>query len=199
MHGVRAELLDRQIAALGVPAIKVPIPSPCPNEIYEARMEAACAQIKSRGIHHIVFGDLFLEDIRAYRVEKLKPARHRTHLPALWRRPTAQLARARDCQRPRRPRHLPRPAQAPAQLRRPHLRQILSARSSRRRRPLRGKRRIPYGCNRRPDVLRAHPRHHRRNGGTRRLCLYGRCASLIGALSFTSAIASSPTTSAAVQ
>jgi uncharacterized protein (TIGR00290 family) len=92
MHGVRAELLDRQIAALGVLAIKVAIPSPCPNEVYEAKMEAACADIRARGIHHIVFGDLFLEDIRAYRIEKLKPTGIEPIFP-LWQRPTAQLAR----------------------------------------------------------------------------------------------------------
>lgn len=92
MHGVRNALLDKQIAALGVPAIKVPIPSPCPNEIYEARMEDACAAIKARGIRHIVFGDLFLEDIRAYRVEKLAAAEMEAMFP-LWQRDTAQLAR----------------------------------------------------------------------------------------------------------
>src|SRR5689334_12125317 len=92
MHGVRAELLDHQVAALGVPAIKVPIPSPCPNEIYEAKMDAACAEIRARGIRHIVFGDLFLEDIRAYRVEKLAAAGMEPIFP-LWQRPTAQLAR----------------------------------------------------------------------------------------------------------
>ena len=92
MHGVRNALLDRQIAALGVPAIKVPIPSPCTNEIYEARMENACAAIKTAGIHRIVFGDLFLEDIRAYRVEKLTAAGMEPIFP-LWRRDTAQLAR----------------------------------------------------------------------------------------------------------
>src|SRR5580692_9690550 len=52
MHGVRSALLDRQIAALGLPAIKVPIPSPCPNEIYEARMADACEQIKALGVRH---------------------------------------------------------------------------------------------------------------------------------------------------
>ena len=92
MHGVRAELLDRQIAALGVPAIKVAIPSPCPNDVYEAKMETACADIRARGIRHIVFGDLFLEDIRAYRVEKLKPTGIEPIFP-LWQRPTAPLAR----------------------------------------------------------------------------------------------------------
>ena len=69
MHGVRHALLDRQIAALNLPAIKILIPSPCSNEIYDARMADACARIKALGIRHIVFGDLFLEDIRAYRME----------------------------------------------------------------------------------------------------------------------------------
>jgi uncharacterized protein (TIGR00290 family) len=92
MHGVREALLDAQVAALGVPAIKVPIPSPCPNEVYEARMEEACARIKAQGVGHIVFGDLFLEDIRAYRVEKLAPAGIEPVFP-LWKRDTAALAR----------------------------------------------------------------------------------------------------------
>jgi uncharacterized protein (TIGR00290 family) len=92
MHGVRSALLDRQIAALGLPAIKVPLPSPCSNEIYEARMAEACAQIKAQGVDHIVFGDLFLADIRAYREEKLA-AVAMTPLFPLWKRDTATLAR----------------------------------------------------------------------------------------------------------
>lgn len=92
MHGVRHALLDRQIAALSLPAIKVLIPSPCPNEIYEARMAEACAEIKSQGVNHIVFGDLFLPDIRAYREEKLGGL-GMTGLFPLWQRDTAQLAR----------------------------------------------------------------------------------------------------------
>ena len=92
MHGVRAALLDRQIAALGLPAIKVPIPSPCPNDIYEARMEEACERIKAQGIRHIVFGDLYLEDIRAYRIEKLSAAGMEPIFP-LWKRETGSLAR----------------------------------------------------------------------------------------------------------
>jgi len=92
MHGVRNALLDRQIAALGLPAIKVMLPSPCPNEIYEARMEKACAEIKAQGVDHMVFGDLFLEDIRAYREEKLSPVGI-TPLFPLWKRDTAALAR----------------------------------------------------------------------------------------------------------
>jgi uncharacterized protein (TIGR00290 family) len=92
MHGVRGALLDRQIAALGLPAIKINIPSPCPNDIYEARMEEACAAIKARGIEHIVFGDLYLEDIRAYREDKLGSI-GMTPLFPLWRRDTTKLAR----------------------------------------------------------------------------------------------------------
>ena len=91
MHGVRNTLLDRQIAALGVPAIKVPIPSPCPNEVYEARMDEACMAIKTQGIRHVVFGDLFLEDIRAYRIEKLAAAGMEPIFP-LWKWDTTQLA-----------------------------------------------------------------------------------------------------------
>lgn len=92
MHGVRSTLLDRQISALGVPAIRVAIPSPCPNEIYEARMEDVCAAIKAQGVRHIVFGDLFLEDIRAYRIEKLGAVGIEPIFP-LWQRDTENLAR----------------------------------------------------------------------------------------------------------
>lgn len=71
MHAVREELLSRQCEAAGLKQTIVPIPFPCPNEIYEARMAAALETVKARGVTHIVFGDLFLEDIRAYREEKL--------------------------------------------------------------------------------------------------------------------------------
>jgi len=91
MHGVRSALLDRQIASLGVPAIKVPLPSPCPNEVYEARIADACAALKGLGIEHMIFGDLFLEDIRAYREEKLKSAGMSGIFP-LWQRDTRALA-----------------------------------------------------------------------------------------------------------
>jgi uncharacterized protein (TIGR00290 family) len=91
MHGVRHALLDRQIAALGVPAIKVALPSPCSREIYEARMAEACALLKGQGVAHMIFGDLFLEDIRAYREEKLKAADMSGIFP-LWRRETRALA-----------------------------------------------------------------------------------------------------------
>ena len=93
MHGVRDDVLDRQIAALGLPALKVMLPNPCPNEIYQERMAQACARIKEQGVRHIVFGDLFLEDIRAYREQQLA-AVGMTGIFPLWQRDTAVLARA---------------------------------------------------------------------------------------------------------
>jgi uncharacterized protein (TIGR00290 family) len=91
MHGVRNALLDRQIDALGLPAMKVMIPSPCTNAIYEERMSDACAALKAQGIEHIVFGDLFLEDVRTYREEKLAAVGLKAVFP-LWRRDTRMLA-----------------------------------------------------------------------------------------------------------
>jgi uncharacterized protein (TIGR00290 family) len=91
MHGVRNALLDRQIAALGLPAVKVPLPSPCSNDVYEARMAEACAAIKAQGVNCIVFGDLFLRDIRAYREERLGAAGIQPIFP-LWQRDTTVLA-----------------------------------------------------------------------------------------------------------
>ena len=93
MHGVRSSLLERQIAALGLPSQRVLLPSPCPNEVYEARFGEACERMKSEGVRHIVFGDLFLEDIRAYRERQLAALGMSAIFP-LWRRDTAELARA---------------------------------------------------------------------------------------------------------
>ncbi|MGB9329596.1 MAG: hypothetical protein WCB10_02375 [Steroidobacteraceae bacterium] len=93
MHGVRDGVLDRQIAALGLPALKVMLPNPCSNEIYQERMAQACARIKAQGVRHIVFGDLFLEDIRAYREQQLAAVGMSGIFP-LWQRDTAVLARA---------------------------------------------------------------------------------------------------------
>lgn len=92
MHGVRHVLLDRQITALNLPAIKILIPSPCSNEIYDARMADACARIKAVGVRPVVFGDLFLEEIRAYREERLTAIGMEPMFP-LWKRDTAVLAR----------------------------------------------------------------------------------------------------------
>src|ERR1700683_2798429 len=71
MHAVRESLVEMQAAAAGLPLIKVPIPSPCSNEIYERAMGEAMARARAEGVRHVVFGDLFLEDIRAYREKQL--------------------------------------------------------------------------------------------------------------------------------
>jgi uncharacterized protein (TIGR00290 family) len=92
MHGVREELLQAQLAAAQLPSIVVRIPFPCPNDIYEQKMAAALAQTKAEGVTHVIFGDLFLEDVRAYREEKLAQAGMTAVFP-LWRRPTGALAR----------------------------------------------------------------------------------------------------------
>ena len=92
-HGVRQELLDRQIEALGLPVVKVMLPSPCPNAAYEARMEEAFGKLKSEGVGHIVYGDLFLEDIRAYRDRQMAAAGMIALFP-LWGRDTRELAGA---------------------------------------------------------------------------------------------------------
>lgn len=92
MHGVREELLRAQLAAAGLPAVIVRIPFPCTNEIYEREMAAAMAEAKARGVTHIIFGDLYLEDVRAYRETRLKDVGMTPVFP-LWQRPTAALAR----------------------------------------------------------------------------------------------------------
>jgi uncharacterized protein (TIGR00290 family) len=71
MHAVRRELLQAQADALGLPLQTVFIPSPCPNDVYERAMSAAVATAVADGFTHVAFGDLFLEDVRRYREEKL--------------------------------------------------------------------------------------------------------------------------------
>jgi uncharacterized protein (TIGR00290 family) len=92
MHGVREEILRAQHEAIGVQSLIVPIPYPCPNEIYEARMAVALDESKRQGVTHVIFGDLFLEDVRAYREQKLAGTGI-TPLFPLWQRPTGALAR----------------------------------------------------------------------------------------------------------
>ena len=71
MHGVRVEVLQAQAAALGFPLWMVPIPSPCSNEVYEEAMRRVVARAVEEGFTHAAFGDLFLDDIRTYREERL--------------------------------------------------------------------------------------------------------------------------------
>lgn len=92
MHAVREELLEEQARAAGVRLVKVPIPSRCSNAVYEAAMAAAVAQARAEGVRHMAFGDLFLEDIRRYREEKLGAVGITPVFP-IWGLPTAALAR----------------------------------------------------------------------------------------------------------
>jgi uncharacterized protein (TIGR00290 family) len=92
MHAVRRELLLRQADAVGLPVRIVNIPSPCTNEEYEARMQSAVDAMRAEGVEAVAFGDLFLEDIRAYREKMLAGTGLRPLFP-LWGRPTATLAR----------------------------------------------------------------------------------------------------------
>jgi len=92
MHAVRVELLEAQADALGLPLWKVFIPSPCPNEIYERAMADAVARAVSQGFSHVAFGDLFLEDVRRYREEKLAGSGLTPIFP-LFGADTAALAR----------------------------------------------------------------------------------------------------------
>ena len=91
MHAVRRTLVEAQAEAAGLPLWSVPIPSPCPNEIYEERMRAAVARARAEGFTHAAFGDLFLEDVRRYREDRLSGS-GLTPLFPLWRRPTPALA-----------------------------------------------------------------------------------------------------------
>jgi uncharacterized protein (TIGR00290 family) len=92
MHGVREEILVAQLEAAGLPLVRVHIPFPCPNEAYEARMAAALADAKAAGVTQVIFGDLFLEDVRRYREEKLSGTGIAPVFP-IWQRPTDALAR----------------------------------------------------------------------------------------------------------
>ncbi|MBV9285049.1 MAG: adenine nucleotide alpha hydrolase [Acidimicrobiia bacterium] len=92
MHAVRRSLLQAQAERLGVPLHVVEIPSPCPNDVYEARMATAMAEAKATGVERVIFGDLFLADIRAYREQALAGSGIEPLFP-LWQRPTTALAR----------------------------------------------------------------------------------------------------------
>ena len=96
MHGFREELLDQQAEASGLPLWKVDLPFPCSNAEYESRMAAVCVRAVAEGLHGIAFGDLFLEDIRAYRIARLAGTGLEPIFP-VWtpdlRVTTAELAR----------------------------------------------------------------------------------------------------------
>lgn len=94
MHAVRHALVDAQAAAAGLPLWPVPLPWPCSNADYEQRMSAAIGRAQDEGITHMAFGDLFLEDVRDYRIRQLSGTGIEPLFP-LWGTPkdTPDLAR----------------------------------------------------------------------------------------------------------
>lgn len=91
MHAVRHSLLRAQAEAVGLPLVPVRIPWPCPNEAYERAMGEALAEAARRGVTAVAFGDLFLEDVRRYREERMRGTGLRPLFP-LWGRDTRELA-----------------------------------------------------------------------------------------------------------
>jgi uncharacterized protein (TIGR00290 family) len=92
MHAVREELLEAQAHATGLPLWRVPLPHPCPNAEYEARMRTLIERARAANVTHMAFGDLFLEDVRAYRERQLADTGITPVFP-LWGLDTATLAR----------------------------------------------------------------------------------------------------------
>jgi uncharacterized protein (TIGR00290 family) len=91
MHSVRRELVEHQAAAAGLPLWPVSLPWPCSNELYETLMAKTCAEAVAQGIQAIAFGDLFLEDVRAYRTKQLAGTGLEPMFP-VWGLPTENLA-----------------------------------------------------------------------------------------------------------
>lgn len=91
-HGTHPGILNRQAEALGLEMVTVPLPSPCPNTEYEARTGRVAEALKGRGLTHVVFGDLFLADIRSYREGQAAQWEMEPLFP-LWERDTSALAR----------------------------------------------------------------------------------------------------------
>jgi uncharacterized protein (TIGR00290 family) len=92
MHGVDRAVVQAQAAAAGLPLEEIFLPDPCPNEVYEEVMGAFITRIREKGVTHVAFGDLFLEDIRQYREDKLSGTGFEPIFP-LWGQNTQTLAR----------------------------------------------------------------------------------------------------------
>jgi uncharacterized protein (TIGR00290 family) len=92
MHGVRRTLVEQQAAAARLPLWAIPLPWPCSNEQYESLMAETCAKAVTQGIEGIAFGDLFLEDVRAYRINQMAGTGLEPLFP-IWGMPTEALAR----------------------------------------------------------------------------------------------------------
>ena len=95
MHAVRRALVEAQAERTGIPLWAVELPWPCSNLEYEERMRAACQRATAEGITAVAFGDLFLQDIRDYRVRQLQGSGLEPLFP-VWQIPTQQLSRDRS-------------------------------------------------------------------------------------------------------
>jgi uncharacterized protein (TIGR00290 family) len=92
MHAVRRELLEAQAEAAGLPLHVIPLPWPCSNEEYEKRMRTAVSNFVANSFTHVAFGDLFLEDVRRYREERLTGSGLEPLFPIWKTKSTAALA-----------------------------------------------------------------------------------------------------------
>jgi len=142
MHGVRRALLLQQAEALGLPLHEVRIPPQCVNPVYESCMEQALRAQLAAGVHTVAFGDIFLQDLRAYRERNLAKLDMRAIFP-IWKRDARELARE-FCQQGFRAIAVYRPEKTGPQLRRARTHCRFFFRSSGRRRPMWRKRRIPH-------------------------------------------------------
>jgi uncharacterized protein (TIGR00290 family) len=93
MHGVRRALLERQAKSIGLPLHKVLIPKDCSNEIYAAKMTEALERFKQKGVETMAFGDIFLEDVRQYRLDNLAKLDMKAVFP-IWGRDSTELVHA---------------------------------------------------------------------------------------------------------
>jgi len=92
MHAVRRSLVEEQASRVGIPLWPVELPWPCSNSDYEGRMRAICQRATAEGIGAVAFGDLFLQDVRDYRIRQLKETELEPLFP-LWHMPTRDLGR----------------------------------------------------------------------------------------------------------
>jgi uncharacterized protein (TIGR00290 family) len=92
MHSTRLTIVMAQARAVGLPLHVIPLPWPCSNDVYERAMRGAIEDGLKRGATHVAFGDLFLEDIRAYRIKQLEGSGLNPLFP-IWHEPTESLAR----------------------------------------------------------------------------------------------------------
>lgn len=93
MHAVRRQLLEAQADAAGLPLHVLPLPWPCSNAQYESIMKSAIEGFVTDGFTHVAFGDLFLEDVRRYREERLAGSGLEPLFPIWKTKPTSDLAR----------------------------------------------------------------------------------------------------------